>query len=260
MLAPAAAVKYNGQPMVTPEILYGVALTALPILLSLVVHEFAHARTALAFGDPTAKAMGRCTLNPLAHLDPIGTILMVLTGVGWARPVPVDSRNLQPRRLGNIAVSAAGAASNVSIALACTIGLRVLAAAGVAVDPQGDFTAADVLFFLLTYLLVINLNLAVFNLIPLFPLDGHHIGREALPAHRQGAYMRWQILYGRWLFLALWIGPELLRRTAGFDFNPLGWYLGGVVWPSSQFLLGEQAMPPALMAFLKFQPYLYWLR
>ena len=91
---------------------YRLILVAPPLLLSLTVHEFAHARTALAFGDPTAKAMGRVSLNPLVHLDPIGTIVLLVTrAFGWAKPVPINPANLHPRRLGDIAVSAAGPAS-----------------------------------------------------------------------------------------------------------------------------------------------------
>src|ERR1035437_8633090 len=94
-------------------------LLTIPLLIfSLVVHECAHARTALAFGDPTAKNMGRITLNPLPHLDFMGTLCLIFSGfIGWAKPVPVNPYNLHPRRLGDIAVSFAGPASNLSLAL-----------------------------------------------------------------------------------------------------------------------------------------------
>jgi Zn-dependent protease len=242
----------------SPEIVYGIALTMAPILLSLIVHEFAHARTALAFGDATAKSLGRCTLNPLAHLDPLGTAMMVLVGFGWAKPVPVNPFNLHPRRLGQICVSAAGPASNLLLAVLCALALRGLTAAKVDVSLKGDFQPMDLAFFLLTFGVIINLNLAVFNLIPLFPLDGHHIGREALPAASREGYMRWQVHYGRWAFMALWIGPVVLSKLANISFNPLGWYLARVTLPTMQALLGSRAMEPAITAFWKFHPYLFW--
>ena len=240
------------------EVIYGIALTMVPILLSLVVHEFAHARTALAFGDGTAKAFGRCTLNPLAHLDPLGTLMMVLVGFGWAKPVPVNPFNLQPRRLGHICVSAAGPVSNLSLAVLCAIGLRIMAAAHVKVDGDADFVPTDLVFFILTYGVIINLNLAVFNLIPLFPLDGHHISREALPETSREGFMRWQVQYGQWVFMALWVGPMALRHVANVSFNPLGWYLTRVTVPMLEVLLGPGALGPAITAFLKFKDYMFW--
>jgi Zn-dependent protease len=240
------------------ETLYGIALTMVPILLSLVVHEFAHARTALAFGDGTAKAYGRCTLNPLAHLDPLGTVMMVLVGFGWAKPVPINPANMQPPRLGQICVSIAGPASNVGLAILCALGIRLLVAAGATVDAAGPVKPAELALFLLAFGVIINLNLAVFNLIPLFPLDGHHIGRETLPAGSRQGYMRWQMQYGRYVFLALWIGPVLLRQVANVHVDPIGWYLSHVTVPTVNVLLGKTAVWPAFDAFSKFQHYLFW--
>ncbi len=136
--------------------------------------------------------------------------------------------------------------------------MRILVACGCAVNIDGDFKAIDLAFFLLTYGMLINLNLAVFNLIPLFPLDGHHIGRETLPAAARQGYMHWQIRYGMYAFLLLWIGPQLLRWTTGININPLGWYLGHVVGPMMDFLIGKSGELPAWTAFLKFEPYLFW--
>lgn len=241
------------------EALYGIVLTALPIILSLSVHEFAHARTALAFGDPTAKSLGRCTLNPLAHLDPIGTIMMFLVGFGWAKPVPVNMGNLHPPRMGNLAVSAAGPLSNLGLAIVCAAALRVLVAAGVTVDGTGEFIATDLVAFLLTYLLFVNLVLCVFNLLPLFPLDGHHIARETLPAGSRAGYMQWQHQYGRWLLMALIIAPMLLR-TVKIYFRPLTWYFGLTVSPLLMLLLGDEAGSFAHEAMNKFDAYLFWRR
>jgi Zn-dependent protease len=212
--------------MFDANMLYGLALTAVPILLSLSVHEMAHARTALAFGDPTAKMMGRCTLNPLAHLDPLGTLMMVRVGFGWAKPVPVNPANLDPPRLGNVAVSAAGPLSNLAIAFLCGMALRAMTAAGVTVDIEANFVPMDIAVFLLTYTLLVNLTLCLFNLIPLFPLDGHHIGRETLSAARRQEYMYLQMRYGQWVLFALLFGPRLLYDFTKIHFDPMGWYLG----------------------------------
>jgi len=242
--------------MFDANMLYGLALTAVPILLSLSVHEMAHARTALAFGDPTARNLGRCTLNPLAHLDPLGTLMMVLVGFGWAKPVPVNPANLHPPRLGNVAVSAAGPLSNLAVAVLCALGLRVMTAAGAKIDPKGDFVLTDLAAFLLTYTLFINLTLCLFNLIPLFPLDGHHIGRETLPASQRQDYMYWQVRYGRWVLLGLLFGPRLLRDAVNIHFDPMGWYLGYAIFSLAEPLVGPAALTgPVLGALVKFHGY-----
>jgi len=185
------------------------------LLLSLTVHEFAHARVALAFGDPTAKYMGRVSLNPLVHLDPIGTLALFLVGFGWAKPVPVNPLNLHPRGLGDIMVSLAGPASNFLMAIVCGLILRVMIAFG---------GAATVISRVLLATMVINIILCVFNLIPLFPLDGHHILREMLPPLSQQSYMAWQIRYGRYVLLAMIFVPRLLSNVTGRPvFNPIDW-------------------------------------
>ena len=192
------------------------------LLLSLVVHEHAHARTAWAFGDPTARDRGRLTLNPLAHLDLTGTLAMLFVGFGWAKPVPVNPYNLHPVRLGNIAVSLAGPASNLLIAVVSLLLLKGLYwAASTWTIPQSVYsTVGDGLFVLAS----INIMLCTFNMVPLFPLDGHHILGELLHYKTSPGYMRWQLQYGRILLMALLFGPMLLRmvtRNPSFP-NPLG--------------------------------------
>jgi Zn-dependent protease len=186
----------------------------LPMLLfSLVIHEFAHARTAWNFGDPTAKAMGRMTLNPLAHIDPIGALALLFAGFGWAKPVPVNPFNLHPRRLGDIAVSLAGPASNLMLAVLSLLLLRGWIALGNHVSiGEHVFDAVDKALF---FLAIINVGLFAFNLIPLFPLDGHHILRELLPAKHQHNFMMWQMGFGRILLMALIFGPALLAQVTG---------------------------------------------
>ena len=195
-----------------------------PFLLSLTIHEYAHARTALAFGDPTARDHGRVTLNPLAHLDPMGTLCLVLTGMfGWAKPVPVNPYNLHPRRLGDIAVSVAGPLSNLLLAVMTGVALRLWWAYGP--EPAViDIDAAPVGHALII-LVTVNVCLCVFNLVPLFPLDGHHVAREVLPAEHQSSFMHWQIRYGSIILMVLIFGPRLLRMflpDAPIP-DPLGW-------------------------------------
>ncbi len=135
-------------------------IIALALVLSLTVHEFAHAYTADRLGDPTPRRLGRVTLNPLAHLDPFGAILLLVAGFGFARPVPVNFNNLG--RWGMVAVAAAGPISNILIALVCILLLRVL--------PETNLGDT-----ILGIVASINVVLAVFNLIPIPLLDGSRI-------------------------------------------------------------------------------------
>jgi len=192
-----------------------------PLLFSLVLHEFAHARTALAFGDPTAKSMGRLTLNPLAHLDPIGTLCIILVGFGWAKPVPVNPLNLEPRKLGDIAVSLAGPASNLMLAVIFGLLLRLWWTVGLTKSP----TTFQAVHLYLLYIASVNILLCTFNLIPLFPLDGHHVVREVLPLDSQEGFMHWQRRFGPILLMALIFGPNLLSmitRNPNIP-DPLRW-------------------------------------
>jgi Zn-dependent protease len=139
-------------------------LIAVPLLYSIILHELAHGWTANRLGDPTAKELGRLSLNPLKHLDPVGTIMLFLFGFGWAKPVPVNFGRLRDRHMAMIMVSAAGITANTLIAFVAVFLNRLLA------PPETGILAA-----LLYYLAQINIILAAFNLIPLPPLDGSKI-------------------------------------------------------------------------------------
>jgi Zn-dependent protease len=158
------------------ENFFQMALIRVPILVfSLSVHEFFHAYMAYRFGDSTAKDMGRLTLNPLAHLDLMGTLVMVITQFrfGWAKPVPVNPFNLRNRRIGDIWVSVFGPISNLGLATIFGMFYRLVAASGMDVSPLAmEF---------LRFGVIINVILAVFNLLPVFPLDGSHILKNLLP-------------------------------------------------------------------------------
>ena len=192
------------------------------ILFSLTVHEFFHAWSAHKFGDDTAKNMGRLTLNPLAHLDLMGTIVMVLSSFtfGWAKPVPVNPSNLKNPRVADIWISAAGPLSNLGLATISGILYRMLELMPMSLASEPYVNQV------LYGGVVINVALAFFNLLPIFPLDGSHIMGNLLPARYYGA---WESFSRYAPFLLL-----LLIITGAF------WYIiGPVVYTVAGLLLGH---------------------
>lgn len=151
-------------------------LTAISVLVALAItlsiHEAAHAAVANRLGDPTARLAGRLTLNPLAHLDPVGTLLLLIAGFGWGKPVPVNPSHLgQPER-DELLVALAGPAANLTLAATFSLAMRWFLDA-----------LSPALFMLLTLTIFYNLSLAIFNLIPIPPLDGSRVLRQVLPDH-----------------------------------------------------------------------------
>jgi Zn-dependent protease len=174
------------------------------VIVGFTLHEFSHAAVASLLGDQTARSQGRLTLNPIPHLDPLGSIAILLAGLGWARPVPVNPAALRSRRLGEVMVSLAGPAANFVVALVSVIALRI-------VYPATGLTF-DVPFSLrLLYTLVaVNVLLGVFNLLPIPPLDGSTLLSIVLPPSRQNI-VRFLEQYGIFLLLGLLIlAPNLL--------------------------------------------------
>lgn len=171
---------------------------------SIVLHEIAHGYAALKFGDDTALRMGRITLNPIPHIDPIGSVIIpalgILTGgyvpIAWAKPVPVNPSRLEPRTLGDIVVSVAGVATNLAIAVGISIllGFEPIA-------PRGS-----ALREVLVWTVITNIALAVFNLVPIPPLDGHHVVKHFLPTEVRAQYER--VGFGGIIVLAV-LAPQL---------------------------------------------------
>jgi Zn-dependent protease len=202
----------------SPDWVYSTAISAPGLILSLTVHEVAHARTALAFGDPTARDRGRTSLNPLHHLDPIGTLAMFIIGFGWAKPVPVNPNNFRPPRLGNFAVSLAGPMSNLGLAFVFAILLRAF----YHYHPFAGTNLFQWIYEALYMSVVINICLFTFNLIPLAPLDGHHILGEMLPPRAHWNYVNWQIRSGRTVLMGLMALSFVLQEVGHSEFDPIG--------------------------------------
>jgi Zn-dependent protease len=152
------------------------------IFASLTVHEFSHALVASLRGDRTAEREGRLTLNPLAHLDPLGFIMLLVVGFGWAKPVPYNPYNLKDPKWDSVAVALAGPASNFLVALVCGLLLRSLIT-------TGAVAAFNLLPIFLFLLVLLNLFLMVFNLLPIVPLDGSRLF-FALFSHPKYARLR----------------------------------------------------------------------
>ncbi len=185
----------------SPLTLLNVAYFILIILLSLSIHESAHAWAAYKLGDPTAKMLGRVTLNPVPHIDPFGTLLLpamlALFGMpvfGWAKPVPIISRNFKHIRRDEALVGAAGPLSNLLLAMVVSVVLVAMAMAtsaqSVYVQMQQQYTPA----WAILQFGVLNLALAAFNFIPVPPLDGSHVLSALLPREVEAFYQKIQAL------------------------------------------------------------------
>ena len=170
------------------------------LIAALTIHEYAHARAAVAMGDPTPKFLGRVTLNPIPHIDPIGLILLFIAGFGWAKPVEVNHRNFRDGRKGMFVVSLAGAGANIALGFIAWFFLMLL----------GELNLIGMVWQkTLWQLYRYNLMFAVFNLLPIPPLDGSKVLMSLLPGHLAYQYQKLEP-YGNYILIALVLIPGLL--------------------------------------------------
>ncbi len=172
------------------------------ILAGLTFHEYAHGWVADKLGDPTARRSGRLTFNPLAHLDPIGTLALIFSPVGWAKPVPVDFSSLRRPRRDMIWVAAAGPCANLILAVVSAWSFRLFEGSYGAGESGWLLALFTPLRLMLYSSVVINVALAIFNLIPLLPLDGGRVTAGLLPPRQAASYGRLE-RYGFILLLIL---------------------------------------------------------
>ncbi|MBU5461775.1 site-2 protease family protein [Lachnoclostridium sp. MSJ-17] len=175
------------------------------VFLILPFHEWAHAQTAYLLGDRGIKQRGRLSLNPLSHIDPVGALAMLLIGFGWAKPVPVDSRYFKNPKVGMAITALMGPVANLVAALAGLFVFHTLWCVVPAFFTNGGF-GSYVLAFLQFYIIV-NVNLAVFNLLPIPPLDGSKIMFVFLPDKAVMFFYRYQMFFMIGLIVLLWAGP-----------------------------------------------------
>ena len=191
-----------------------IILLLIPALVfSLSFHEFAHAWMAYRLGDNTAARLGRLTLDPMSHLDPVGSLALLLMGFGWAKPVPVDSRYLENPKQDMVKVAAAGPVSNIILAVVAALALRLLFST--------DLLTDNIKTFLMIFM-QINITLAVFNLLPVSPLDGSQILTPFLEKHF-GFDLVWKMqVYGpRVLFFIIIFSMVTDIHIFSFIINPI---------------------------------------
>ena len=198
------------------DIIACIISSAIVVFVTLPIHEYAHGFAAYKLGDPTAKYSGRLTLNPLAHLDYVGSLMILLIGFGYAKPVPVDSRYFNnPKR--DMAITAfAGPLSNLVLAfVSCFLANTVGFIMGTIYLSQVAF---DILLFLLlvfNYIAIINISLAVFNLIPIPPLDGSKILAALLPNRIYWQLMRYERYFGIIIFILIFASNRFSNVLGG---------------------------------------------
>lgn len=206
-----------------PALIAYIAAFATAFVTGIAFHEFAHAWAAYEQGDDTAARQGRLTLNPLVHLDPIGTALLALVGFGWGKPTPVNPYRLsRGPKMGNAIVAVAGPASNFVFAVLAALPLRLGLIDSVAsFERIGSASGEEIVGLFLAFVVVINVLLGVFNLIPIHPLDGFKVLVGVLPgelSRQVAALAPWGPGALMLLFILGWVTP----------FNPLGDVIGTV--------------------------------
>jgi Zn-dependent protease len=192
----------------SPAALVGIAVA---LVVGITFHEFSHALLADQLGDHRPRALGRVSLNPLRHLDPLGALFFLLAGFGWGKPVPVNAYALRPGRTGLTYVAVAGPIANFAVAATVAVIFRVLQQAGLLDAPFLREVVALIVYF--------NVALGLFNLIPIPPLDGYNVVLPLLPPRQSFIVQR----YAQYGYVALLL---LLLLSYGPGNGPLGWLFG----------------------------------
>ena len=195
-------------------------IVKIPVLLfAITVHEYAHARTALFLGDPTARMAGRITFNPISHLDPFGAICLFLFNFGWAKPVPINPRYFRNPRTDSLWVSLAGPLSNLGVALGMGVLVRYF------------LFPSELYLTLLVTMLLMNIGLGLFNLLPIPPLDGSHVLESLLPYNALVRY-RQMARYAPIVLLGVFFADQFLHlrifsRLLGYPIFYLAHFFAG---------------------------------
>jgi len=202
-----------------PALLVGIVVA---LVAGITFHEFSHALVADQLGDHMPRALGRVSLNPLRHLDPLGSIFLLIAGFGWGRPVPVNGYALRPGRIGMTMVAAAGPLANFALAALVAVAFRMLQLGGLLDAEFPRLVVASTVFF--------NVALGLFNLIPIPPLDGYNVVLPLLPPRQAMTVQR----YAPYGYIALLL---LVVLSYGAGSGPLDWLfeLAGAI---SRFLIG----------------------
>jgi len=185
--------------------LVAILLLIVPLLISIAFHELAHGYVAYIFGDPTPKRMGRLTMNPFAHLDPVGTLMLFIIGIGWAKPIIINPDNIQGKTR-QMLVALAGPAANLLLAIVFTFVLAILAIH----YPDSKNPIIGLIALLISLVVRVNMILAMFNMLPIPPLDGSKVLAWMLPSRLSEYYLRLEP-YGMFILL-------LIIFTVGFKF------------------------------------------
>ena len=191
------------------------------ILISLTLHEWGHAFAAYKCGDDTARNLGRMSMNPFVHLDILGFLALLFLGFGWAKPVPVNSRNFRNFKRGEAIVSLAGVFMNLLLAIAFS--LLTLFFLWLSVHRDDAWLNSEYLWLILYYGISINITLMLFNLLPIYPLDGYHIFELLLARALPAKFFFFMRRYGRYILIVVLL---LINR---FGFSPAS-LLSGFIW------------------------------
>lgn len=202
-------------------------LLMIPVLLiSLTIHEYSHGYVAYKLGDPTAKDAGRLSLNPLRHLDPVGTLMMIIARIGWAKPVPINPSYFKDPKKGTILVSIGGPLSNLLMAFIGVILFEITYVISYANIVAGETFVIYYMNFLVLFFSV-NINLAVFNLLPVPPLDGSKILSGILPTEVYFRYMQKERIIGIIFIMIVMVFPTALSRVLSFLTQPIA---NSMIW------------------------------